>query len=191
MESKYLIRVMTLLREIYKGKIEREVSLSKLVENVCLTNELNLLLNAYNVNLNKLRVDIYVKGQVAIEVHGEQHVKPVRFSNEEEDLEEALKRRKILDHIKQESLNQAGIPFICVWYDEIDNLTKADLENRINIAIQSAKRIVNPNLRVKEIKPKISEEVKKQRLQKAREIRKKIYQARKEKQRIRKAYGKI
>lgn len=136
MTSKYAKRVRRLLRKNYPvpAQILSEVSVAKLTQGVRYSKRLKELIRMYDARPSRMRVDFWVKHQVAIEVHGEQHEQEVRFSNDIEDTEVELIRRKGLDLVKQEALNEAGIPLVIVWYYEIKDLTAEQLKKKIMAA---------------------------------------------------------
>lgn len=146
MASRYLEQVHALLQHIYKTPIWKEVTLYQLTKNALLSYELKDLMQLHKINPRQLRVDLYVKGIVAIEVHGEQHDRPVKFSNEIEDVEEALERRRLLDSVKQRCLEEAGVPTVVIWYHEIDDLSPQKLQDKIFLAQQQAEKVPKQNV---------------------------------------------
>ena len=96
MVSKYAKKVRRLLRSIYPTPqpILKEVSVGKFSHDIKLSKKLKDLITLYDARLGRMKVDYWVKHQVAVEVHGEQHEKEVRFSNDIEDLAAELERRK-------------------------------------------------------------------------------------------------
>jgi DNA-binding protein YbaB len=191
MTSKYAKKVLKIIKELYPTGCSQEVSVGKLVKNIVLSKDALLKIARWNVNITRLRLDFYIKDQVAIEVQGEQHVEPIRFANSIIDPEEDLVRRKALDEIKQQCLNEAGIPLVCIWYDEIDELTKEVLNDKILQAISKAEaRPRKIKVKDKPVKKNklIEDPIKKKaRLAKAREIRRQRYKQLKER---RKKYAK-
>lgn len=178
MVSNYLQQVLKVVKEVYPGtRIRLEQNLVELTKNYELPEWVTQYLNLHNISLNKLRCDIYIEGQVVIEVHGEQHDRPIKFSNEILDPEEALKHRKTLDYIKQTVLRHAGVPSIIIWYNEIDTLDKADLRRRIYMAMQAVEDVPTQakSLPLSKSKNK-SDNYKRLMQQKAREWRRKQYQ---------------
>lgn len=90
---------------------------------------------------NRLFIDIYLPEEnLAIEVHGEQHEKPIQFAKEL-DAEEALTRRKHLDFVKSDALQQAGVATVIIWHGDIEGLTSKELKRRIFIARQMVSTI--------------------------------------------------
>ena len=133
-DSNYLLRVLRLTKRIYNSGVHRESVVGSLCRDVELSEGLHEDLRAANINLNRLRIDIYVKHQVAIEVQGEQHVKAIRFSNSQLHPEEHLERQKLRDEMKQRALREAGIPLVCIWYDEVNELNQDILVAKIAAA---------------------------------------------------------
>lgn len=127
MTSRYHTAVRALVEEIYPDKeIRDEQNLWELVKAA--------LPARHKKSYNRLFVDIYVPEEnLCIEVHGEQHEKPVQFAKEL-DAEEALLRRKHLDHLKSDALAEAGFSVLVLWYGDIDGLTAKELKRRIFIA---------------------------------------------------------
>ena len=132
-------------------------------------------------DFRKMRVDLYVKGQVAIEVHCEQHVKAIKFSNEILDPEEELRRRRQLDQVKDMALAEAGIPLVTIWYTELNDgqLTELVLRDRIRIIQEIANKVPKQkrlNVKTPKFRTRTeSFEARKDRLAKARKIRKAAY----------------
>ena len=102
--SRHLLKVFKLISQIYPMQAWKEANLHNLVKGVQLSPELLDRIQGCNARLNRMRVDLYVPGQVAIEVHGGQHDRPVRFSNEIVDPDEELLRRRDFDEIKARAL---------------------------------------------------------------------------------------
>lgn len=138
----YIETVYKLVKEAYPDvEIRREQNLAELVHGFRMPDVLPHMLKAANTTISRLRVDIYVKGIVCIEVHGEQHHMPVKFANSILDPEEELRRRQLLDQIKQLALRSAGIASIVIWYNEIKELTIDEIKRRTFIALQRADAI--------------------------------------------------
>jgi hypothetical protein len=112
-----------------------------LIKNARFSSLLTETIRINKVSTKRLRVDLYVPGIVAIEIHGEQHEQEVRFSNEILDTQEELQRRQLLDSIKAECLRQAGVPFITIWYYEIDKLTVKKLRDMVFKAQERANKV--------------------------------------------------
>jgi hypothetical protein len=186
MDSKYLIKVLKLVKVIYPTVIWKETNLSNLVTGTTFSPALRALISDCGADLRKMRVDLYVKGQIAIEVHGEQHFKAIKFSNQIEDPEEELIKRQKYDEVKLRALAEAGIPLVTIWYSELDGqLTEAILRDRIRIAQDTANRVPKQK-RVSVKSPKFrtrteSFDDRQERLAKARKIRKASYKRSKEK----------
>ena len=157
MVSKYAKKVRRLLRTIYPTPqpILKEVSLGQFSKDIVLTKRTQSLIKLYEARLGRMKVDFWVKHQVAIEVHGEQHEQEICFSNEIEDLAAELQRRKGLDLVKQEVLKEAGVAIVIVWYYEIKDLTAAILKEKI-IAAQKIADATKPKRCVVKDTPKIS-----------------------------------
>jgi len=181
MDSKYLTKVLRLLRKIYPGQVWKETNLQNLVQGTNFSIELKRLIVLCGADLRKMRVDLYVKGQVAIEVHGEQHVKAIKFSNEILDPEEELRRRRQLDQVKDMALAEAGIPLVTIWYTELNDgqLTEAILRDRIRMIQEIANKVPKQkrlNVKIPTFRTRTeSFEARKDRLAKARKIRKAAY----------------
>lgn len=141
------------------------------------------LMRQAHCKLSQLRVDIYVVGQVAIEVHGEQHEEAIQFSNEIEDPEAELERRKLMDELKQVALKAAGIPSIIVWYKGIEKVTPELLEAAIHTA-QEKRKNSTPAQAVRHVRTPKSrtqdEEFKRRQRSRAKKWRQKAYQRMKE-----------
>lgn len=190
-DSKHLLKVIRVLNKIYPFGAWKETNLHNLVQDVTLSSELQdriqeasrEIRKSSTALLRRMRVDLYVPGQVAIEVHGEQHDRPVRFSNEILDPASELARRQLYDEIKARALQEAGVPFVTLWYHELDDLTVDDLSGRIAAAQSSAQRV--PAYKTRNVKPPKhrtateSFEARKRRLDEARKRRKERYRARK------------
>lgn len=181
MDSKYLTKVLRLLRKIYPGQVWKETNLQNLVQGTNFSPELKRLIVSCAADLKKMRVDLYVKGQVAVEVNGEQHDKAIKFSNEILDPEEEFLRRRQLDQVKDMALAEAGVPLVTIWYTELNSgqLTEEVLRNRIRL-IQEIANKVPKQKRLNVSTPKFrtrteSFEARKDRLVKARKIRKAAY----------------
>jgi hypothetical protein len=185
MESKYLLKVLKLVKVIYPTIIWKETNLNNLVAGTTFSPALRALISECGADLRKMRVDLYVKGQIAIEVHGEQHLKAIRFSNDIEDPEEELIKRQKYDEVKLRALAEAGIPLVTIWYSELDGqLTEAVLRDRIRIAQDTANQVPKQK-RVSVKSPKFrtrteSFDDRQERLAKARRIRKAAYRKSKE-----------
>ena len=181
MDSKYLKKVMRLVRKIYPGIIWKETNLQNLVDGTNFSPALKRLMALCHADLRKMRVDIYVKGQVAIEVHGEQHDKPIKFSNEILDPEAELLRRQQLDRVKDNVLAEAGIPLVTVWYSELNDglLTEDVLRNRIRLIQEITNKVPKQkrlNVKVPKFRTRTeSFDARRDRLAKARKIRKAAY----------------
>jgi hypothetical protein len=149
MTSKYAKKVRRLLRKIYPvpQPILKEVSLGEFSKDIAFSKRTKELINLYDARLGRMRVDYWVKHQVAVEVHGEQHEREIKFSNDIEDTAAELERRKGLDLVKQEVLREAGIPIVIVWYYEIADLTVATLKEKINAAQSVAEATTPKRLR--------------------------------------------
>lgn len=144
MASKYHTTILKLVKEIYpQGNVREEQNLFELVKNYNIPDFIQDEIDAARTSLSQLRIDIYIVGQCAIEVHGEQHYQPIQFSNEIEDPEKELKRRKSLDNIKQSVLYHCGIPSLVLSYKDIKDITLEILEEKITNAILNSKN-VNP-----------------------------------------------
>ena len=157
MMSKYAKKVRRLLRKIYPTPqpIIKEVSLGQFSKDIVLSKRTQELIRLYEARLGRMKVDFWVKHQVAVEVHGEQHEQEICFSNEIEDLAAELQRRKGLDLVKQEVLKEAGIPVVIVWYYEIKDLTAAQLKEKI-VAAQVVADATKPKRHTTKTTPKIS-----------------------------------
>lgn len=107
------------------GDFSKDIALSKCTKQ---------LIKLYDARLGRMRVDFWVKHQIAVEVHGEQHEHEVRFSNDIEDTAAELERRKGLDLVKQKVLKESGIPILIVWYYEIADLSVSILRSKIAAA---------------------------------------------------------
>lgn len=139
MSSKYHKQVLRIVKKIYPiNLICEEQNLGELCKNLEIPDYFDEIIKSNNTSLSSLRIDIYVKGQVAIEVHGEQHFIPVAFSNQILDPEAELARRQELDAIKQTALKLSGIPSVVIIYNEIKDLTPGKLKARICEAQLSA-----------------------------------------------------
>jgi len=136
MTSKYAKKVRRLLRKIYPTPqpILKEVSLGDFSKDIALSKRTQELIKLYDARLGRMRVDFWVKHQIAVEVHGEQHEHEVRFSNDIEDTAAELERRKGLDLVKQEVLKESGIPILIIWYYEIADLDVGVLRSKIEAA---------------------------------------------------------
>ena len=147
MNSKYARKVRRLLRKAYPipQPIKAEVSLGYFSKDILLSKRTQELISLYDARLGRMKVDFWVKHQVAVEVHGEQHEQTIRFSNDIEDLEADLARRKGLDMVKQEVLKESGIPILIIWYYEIAELTVEELKNKI-AAAQDMAQATTPRL---------------------------------------------
>lgn len=145
MTSKYAKKVRRLLRTIYPTPqpILKEVSLGQFSKDIALSKSTKALIKMYDAKLGRMRVDYWVKHQIAVEVHGEQHEREVRFSNDIEDTAAELERRKGLDLVKQEVLKESGIPILIVWYYEIASLNVDILKHKIEAA-QRVAESTNP-----------------------------------------------
>ena len=180
MDSKYLLKVLKLVKLIYPTVIWKETNLNNLVAGTIFSANLRSLISECGADLKKMRVDLYVKGQIAIEVHGEQHFKAVKFSNQILDPEEELIKRQKYDEVKLRALAEAGIPLVTIWYSELDGqLTEAILRDRIQIAQDIANKVPKQK-RVSVKSPKFrtrteSFDDRQERLSKARKIRKDAY----------------
>lgn len=140
--SRYLEAVLALAKTLYPGAaIRLEQNLAELVGGAKMPEWLASACAAANTSLSRMRVDIYVPGQVAIEVHGEQHEEPVRFANSILDVEAELARRKKMDAIKQEALRAAGVPTVVVWHDECAALDADGLAAKIAAASAAAEEV--------------------------------------------------
>ena len=140
MTSKYAKKVQRLLRKIYPvpQRIIKEASLGEFSKDISLSKKTKGLIKMYEARLGRMKVDFWVKHQVAIEVHGEQHEQEIKFSNDIEDTAAELQRRKGLDLVKQEVLKESGVPIVIVWYYEIKDLDAAGLKEKIQAAQQVA-----------------------------------------------------
>ena len=180
MDSKHLIKVLKLVKLIYPTVIWKETNLNNLVAGTIFSSSLRSLIHEAGADLRKMRVDLYVKGQVAIEVHGEQHAYAVKFSNKILDPEEEFIKRQRYDEIKLRALAEAGIPLVTIWFSELDGqLTEAILRDRIRLAQDMANRVPKQK-RVSVKSPKFrtrteSFDDRQERLAKARKIRKVAY----------------
>lgn len=179
MDSKHLIKVLKLLKEVYPGQVWKETNLHNLVEGTRFSIELESLIGEADTDLRKMRVDLYVKGQIAIEVHGEQHNQPVKFANSILDPEEELRRRRLLDEVKRKSLAEAGVPFVVIWYQELESLTVDKLREKIAAAQEIARSVPrqhHPNVKSPKWRTKReSFEARQKRLARARKARKEAY----------------
>jgi DNA-binding protein YbaB len=181
MDSKYLTKVLRLLRKIYPGQVWKETNLQNLVQGTNFSPELKRLISLCGADLRKMHVDLYVKGQVAIEVHGEQHAKAIKFSNEILDPEAELLRRQQLDQVKDMALAEAGVPLVTVWYSELKDgqFTEEILRDRIRIIQEIANKVPKQkrlNVKVPIFRTRTeSFEARRDRLAKARKIRKAAY----------------
>lgn len=185
MSSKLLMKVYRLLKTIYPVGIWKETNLYSLVDGTNFSRDLKALIARSGADLKRMHVDLYVKGQIAIEVHGEQHLMPIKFSNEIIDPEAELEKRRQYDEVKRRALLEAGIPFIAIWFHEVgDGFTMTLLRARIAVAQGLSNKI--PRQRRVDVKtPKFrtrteSFEARKQRLEKARKARKEQYRKGKE-----------
>lgn len=142
MASKYHKIIFNLVRATYpEAKIREEQNVWELVKNAELPAWLFSECVRQDTALGRLKIDIYIVGQCCIEVHGEQHYKPINFSNDIKDPEYELKKRQALDAIKQTALKAAGIPTIVIKYDEVNNLTQDELRSRITSAMIKAQEV--------------------------------------------------
>ena len=157
MTSKYAKEVRRLLRIIYPApqRIISEVSIGSLTKDILFSKSLKDLMKLYEARIGRMRLDFWVKYQVAIEVHGEQHEQEIKFSNDIEDTAAELERRKGLDLVKQEALKQAGIPIVIVWYYEIKDLTAEILKEKIVAAQAIAKEATPKYLKKQDDKSRI------------------------------------
>jgi hypothetical protein len=188
MDSKHLIKVLKLVRLIYPTVIWKETNLNNLVAGSIFSTHLKSLIAECGADLRKMRVDLYVKGQIAIEVHGEQHERPIKFSNQIVDPEEELIKRQKYDEVKQRALAEAGVPLVTIWYSELDGqLTESILRDRIRLAQEIANKVPKQK-RVSVKSPKFrtrteSFDDRQERLGKARKLRKDAYRKAKTKRR--------
>ena len=180
MDSKHLTKVLKLVRLIYPTTIWKETNLFNLVDGTIFSANLRALIKECGADLKRMRVDLYVKGQIAIEVHGEQHEKPVKFSNEILDPEEELAKRKLFDEVKFRALAEAGIPLVTIWFSELNGqLTEAILRDRIQLMQEQANKV--PKQKRASVKsPKFRTrteafDARQERLNKARKLRKDAY----------------
>ena len=157
MVSKYAKAVRKLLRKVYPipRRIIKEFPLGDIAKSIILSKSTEDLIVKYDARINRMRIDFYIKGQVAIEVHGEQHEKEVRFSNEILDTKLELQRRIGLDRIKQEIIKASGIPYLCIWYYEIKDLTPKILKEKI-CAAQAVADKISPRYAPNKTKGKVS-----------------------------------
>lgn len=143
MSSKYEHKVLKLLKKRFKAQvIHREHPLGDIAKAVQLPRELELDIDIAQANLNQMRLDFYVKGKLAVEVQGEQHELAVKFSNETTDPKAELERRKELDDIKRRVMLAAGIPLVCIWYNEVDELNELKLARKIGAAEKLVEEVV-------------------------------------------------
>lgn len=146
--------VLALLKKIYAStRIQKEVQVASISDNFELSEKLNLWISQHNNSYRKLRIDFYIKGHVAVEVQGEQHDKEVRFSNDILDTKEKLEWQQTLDNVKREALTCCGIPLICIWYDEIQDLTKQQIMDKI-LNAQTLVSSVRPKEKLMAKKPR-------------------------------------
>lgn len=190
MASKYHTQVLNLLKKTYPGCVfKEEQNLYELVKNYNIPDNLQLIAKQCKTSLSQLRIDIWIDGMCAVEVHGEQHYQPVKFSNSIEDAEQELARRTTLDYLKQAVLKACGIATIVIKYDEIADLTHDDIKDKIDNALEIASKVPAQNKMVQ--KPGTNrtrqDAFHKAKLEKARKLRKKRYQQQKE---WRKRHGK-
>ena len=86
-------------------KAEHEVNMRDLVE---------------NYKANNHHIDCYIKDlSLCIELHGQQHAKPVAFGGEFPILaQEKFIRGRSRDRQKAQALIEAGYTYIVIWFDE-------------------------------------------------------------------------
>lgn len=177
--SRYLTRVLRIVKRAFpEAAVRKEQNLFELIKTTHISEELKTLCQQAKTNFSLLRVDLYLVGQCAIEVHGEQHVQTIRFSNEILDLEAELKRRQLLDDIKQRALKAAGIPTIVIWFHEIDTLTTEELRCRVALAISEAQEVPLQQIGGHRHPPQFrtrSDAYRARRLAKAKELRRERY----------------
>lgn len=142
MASSYHTAVLKLLKLAYPAAIiKEEQNLYELTKNGHLPDFLDDMIKAAKCSLSQMRVDIYIDGIGAFEVHGEQHYQEVKFSNQIEDAKKELLRRQVMDKIKQTALYFSNIPSIIINYKEIDSLTVDEIKRRVyNAQIVAGKR---------------------------------------------------
>ena len=189
MDSKHLIKVLRLLREIYPSAVWKETNLHNLVAGTIFSPGLQFLISECGADIRRMRVDLYVKGQIAIEVHGEQHYEAVRFSNEIRDPEEELIKRQKYDEVKFRALAEAGIPLVTICYSELNGQLTVDiLRDRIRIAQEDSNKVPKQK-RASVVMPKFrtrteSFDARAERLAKARKLRKEAYRKGKAKRKL-------
>jgi len=189
MDSKHLIKVLKLLRQIYPSQIWKETNLHNLVAGTVFSPALKFLISECGADIKRMRVDLYVKGQIAIEVHGEQHYEAVRFSNEIRDPEEELIKRQKFDEVKFRALAEAGIPLVTICYSELNGQLTVDiLRDRIRIMQEQANRIPKQkrlSVKIPAFRTRTeSFDARQKRLEKARKLRKEAYRKGKAKRKL-------
>ena len=71
----------------------------------------------------KYHVDYFIQElSIVVEIHGEQHLKPVAFDGKKEGAKLAFLKQRERDRKKEELIKQAGWELVIIWYDELNNL---------------------------------------------------------------------
>jgi very-short-patch-repair endonuclease len=94
----------------------------------------------YPIPESRYYVDWYILDlKIAIEVHGQQHYRPVAFDGNKEQAELNYKTQIKRDRIKKELIEKAGWFYVVMKYDELDQINNKITE-ACNAIVQSKRR---------------------------------------------------
>jgi len=127
-------------------------------------------------NNNRDKYDIVLPNlQVVIEVHGQQHEKPVAFGGDQVAAIFRFQEGKKKDSDKEEIAILSGWTYMCFWYHEIKDLTSEKI-------VDLYKKNLNPNpVKAKPVKQSSFQKPTEDQKQQIRDRRKELYRKLKEK----------